>query len=368
MMRIIVTGGGTGGHLFPGIAFASGMKKRFPQCRILFIGTRRMLDRQTLSGYDFELDSIQCMGLKGMGIGKRIQSVLQLLPALLESRKKIKEFMPDLILGVGGYVTGPVLAAGKLSGVPLCIHEQNSVPGLANKLLARIVHKIFLSIPCRYRFPEGKTLLTGNPVRQEIIDAAGIRDKGIKKERTILVLGGSQGAHRVNTLMTETMKRLCSEYDGEIQVIHQTGTTDEPGVRAQYEKAGVKAEVQAFFRDMAKLYSRADLVVSRAGATTLAELSVMGIPALLIPYPFAADDHQKINALHYEDGGGAKMFLEKELDSEKLAGAIKDLLTNEEILGQMAENMKSMGRPEATNAIIDACLSLMNSKKVSAQD
>lgn len=367
-MRIIITGGGTGGHLFPGIAVASGMKKRFSGCRVLFVGTRRMMDQQALSGYDFELDSIQCMGLKGMGIVSRIRSVLQLLPALFASRRIIQRFRPDMILGVGGYVTGPVLVAGKLSGIPLCIHEQNSVPGMANKMLARIVQRIFLSIPCRYPFPEDKTLMTGNPVRQEIIYAAGSRKQGLGKGKTILVLGGSQGAHRINMLMTEAMERFCRHYDGELHMIHQTGLADEQEVRRRYDKAGVKAEVKAFFKDMADPYSRADLVVSRAGATTLAELSVLGIPALLIPYPFAADDHQRNNAMHYVKGGGAKMLMEKELDGEKLATAIADFLNNETLLEQMAVDMKRMGKPEATEAIIDACLSLMNYTEVSAQD
>lgn len=359
-MRIVVSGGGTGGHLFPGIALANGMQQRVPGCRVLFIGTRRLLDQQALAGYDFELDSIECMGLKGMGIRHRIQSILQLPRALFEARRIIKRFKPDLVFGVGGYVTGPVLLAARLSGIPLCIHEQNSVPGLANKLLAKIVNRIFLSLPCQYPFPEGKTIMTGNPVRREIIAAAAKRNTSEKKEVTILVLGGSQGAHRVNSLVAEAAQFLVREYGGRIAVIHQTGGADEEEVRSRYENIGLQAEVKAFFQDMAGLYRRADLVISRAGATTLAELSVMGLPALLVPYPHAADDHQKTNALYYQDGGAARMFLEHELNGDQLAAAVKELLNAPELLKRMAENMRKMGKPGATDRIITECLKLID--------
>jgi len=366
MMRIVVTGGGTGGHLFPGIALATGLQRRIPGCRVMFIGTRRLLDQQALAGYDFELASIKCMGLKGMGLGNRLRSVLQLPAAVIEARRIIKRFKPDLVFGVGGYVTGPVLLAARLSSVPLCIHEQNSVPGLANKTLARIVDRVFLSIPCRYSFPAGKTLVTGNPVRRDIIEAASNREVSEKKRITILVLGGSQGAHRVNSLVTEAAAELVREYGGRLAVIHQTGETDEEEVRFRYAEIGIKAEVKAFFQDMAGVYSLADLVVSRAGATTLAELSVMGLPALLIPYPYAADDHQKTNALYFQDGGAAVMHLEQELSGAKLAREIEGLLNNPDRLRTMSENMKSMGKPEATDTIIRECLALIGHSKEEA--
>jgi UDP-N-acetylglucosamine--N-acetylmuramyl-(pentapeptide) pyrophosphoryl-undecaprenol N-acetylglucosamine transferase len=362
-MRVVVTGGGTGGHLFPGIALATGLQQRVPGCRVLFIGTKRLLDQQTLAGYDFELDSIKCMGLKGMGIQHRIRSLLQLPRALLEAKRIMRRFNPDLVFGVGGYVTGPVLLAARLSGIPVCIHEQNSVPGLANKLLAKIANRIFLSLPCRYPFPERRTTLTGNPVRREIIAAAATRAASGKKEVTLLILGGSQGAHRVNSLAVEAAAVLIREYGGRIAVIHQTGTADETEVRSGYQRIGIPAEVQPFFQDMAGLYSRADLVVSRAGATTLAELSVMGLPALLVPYPYAADDHQRTNALYYQDGGGARMVTESELTGEKLAGEISELLNNPELLQRMSARMRSMGKPGATDTIIDACLALIGHER-----
>ncbi|MCL7486687.1 MAG: undecaprenyldiphospho-muramoylpentapeptide beta-N-acetylglucosaminyltransferase [Desulfobulbaceae bacterium] len=366
MMRVIVTGGGTGGHLFPGIALATGLQQRIPGCRIMFIGTRRLLDQQALAGYDFELASIKCMGLKGMGLGNRIQSVLQLPAAVVEARRIMKRFAPDLVFGVGGYVTGPVLLAARLSSIPLCIHEQNSVPGLANKMLARIVDRIFLSIPCRYPFPAARTLVTGNPVRREIIEASSHRGVSEKKRITILVLGGSQGAHRVNFLVADAMDELAREYADRLTLIHQTGEADEKEVRSRYSRIGLQAEVKPFFQDMAGVYSRADLVVSRAGATTLAELSVMGLPAILIPYPYAADDHQKTNGLYYQDGGAATMQLEQELNGAKLAREIRNLFHNPDWLQKMSEKMKSLGKPEATDAIINECLALIEQRKAQA--
>lgn len=362
-MRVIVTGGGTGGHLFPGIAFATGMQRRVMGCKVMFIGTKRLLDQQTLVDYDFELASITCMGLKGMGLINRIKSMLQLPGAVWEAKRIVQRFAPDLVFGVGGYVTGPVLLAARLCNVPLCIHEQNSVPGLANKVLGKFVDRIFLSMPCKYHFSPKKTVLTGNPVRQEIIKAAGEKKPREKKQITLLVLGGSQGAHRVNYLVMDAVATLGIEQGDNLRLIHQTGVADEEIVESHYTKLGVRAEVKAFFRGMAEVYSEADLVVSRAGATTLAELAVMGLPALLIPYPYAADDHQKTNALHYQDGGAAKMFEEGTLTGDLLAREIKMLLRAPEKLEEMAARMKQMGKPEATDTIINECLKIIRTDR-----
>ncbi len=358
-MRVLVTGGGTGGHLFPGIAFAVGMQRRVKGCRILFIGTPRQLDRKTLAGYDFELDAIECMGLKGMGMRHRIQSIMQLPSAVLEAREKLKKFSPDLVFGVGGYVTWPVLLAAKMGGYPVCIHEQNSVPGMANKILARIAHRIFISIPCRYPFAKKRTVLTGNPVRREIIEASAAESEKEAGCFTVLVLGGSQGAHRVNMLVLDAVGRLAGLCGSRLKVIHQTGKKDAGEVHSRYLEIGVDAAVKDFFQDMAGIYRQADLVISRAGATTLAELAVMGLPALLIPYPYAADDHQQTNALYYVEGGGAVVFPENELTGEKLAQEMLALFENPGKLQSMAANMKKMARPGATGTIIDECLALV---------
>jgi len=357
-MRIIITGGGTGGHLFPGIALATGLKKRVAGCEVMFIGTRRQLDRETLAGFDFKLESISCMGLKGMGLTHRLKSLAVLPGAVLEARRVIKTFSPDLVFGVGGYVTGPVLLAAKLLSVPTCIHEQNSVPGLANRMISRFVDRAFISIPGP-SFPANKTVVAGNPVREEILAAAEEKEFNRKEPFTLLVLGGSLGAHRINLLMLEAMAMLKNENGLTVKLVHQTGTADEDRVRGGYAAAGIEAEVAPFFKDMAALYRRADLVVARAGATTLAELSVMGLPALLIPYPYAADDHQSKNGRYYVEGGGAAMYRESELDGQRLASSLGELLHNPDELHSMAVKMKKMGRPDATRLILDDCLKLI---------
>jgi UDP-N-acetylglucosamine--N-acetylmuramyl-(pentapeptide) pyrophosphoryl-undecaprenol N-acetylglucosamine transferase len=292
-----------------------------------------------------------------MGLAHRIKSLAVLPGAVVEARGIIKRFRPDLVFGVGGYVTGPVLLAARLQGIPTCIHEQNAVPGLANRMIARFVDRIFVSIPGDYAFPAAKTIVAGNPVREEIIAAAREKKAATGDDTTLLVLGGSLGAHRINLLMLEAMV-LLKEQGIRLNLIHQTGAADEERVRGGYAASGIKAEVAAFFSDMAGLYKRADLVVARAGATTLAELSVMGLPALLIPYPYAADDHQAKNASYYVDGGGARMIRESELDGKLLARMLKELLRNQEELHTLSANMKKLGRPEATREILESCLGL----------
>jgi UDP-N-acetylglucosamine--N-acetylmuramyl-(pentapeptide) pyrophosphoryl-undecaprenol N-acetylglucosamine transferase len=354
-MRAIITGGGTGGHLFPGIALATALQEQPGGCEILFIGTKRQLDQETLAEYAFQQTSVSCMGLKGKGLIYRLKSVASLPFAVLEAALIIRKFQPDLVVGVGGYVTGPVLLAARLLGVATSIHEQNSVPGLANRMIARFVDRIFVSIPCA-AFPEQKTLLTGNPVREAILDAARQQRQGAHEKPTLLVLGGSLGAHRVNELMVESMALLQKQHPGMLHVIHQTGRQDEVMVRQGYEKNGVSAEVAPFFTDMAALYTQADFVVARAGATTLAELAVMGLPALLIPYPYAADDHQAKNGDYYVQGGGAEMYREEKLDAPFLEERIKQLLADPQKMAVMADNMKKMGKPEATRLIVEDCL------------
>ena len=358
-MRVIITGGGTGGHLFPGIALGAALKKKDQGAEILFIGTKRQLDQDALADYDFRRASISCMGLKGKGWLQRLQSAASLPGAVSEAGRIIKKFKPDLVFGVGGYVTGPVLLAAKLLSVPTGIHEQNSVPGLANRIISRFVDRVFISIPGPM-FPEKKPVLAGNPVREEILEAAELLKRPPGDSRQILVLGGSLGAHRVNELLIEAMSIVTQKEGLAVRVIHQTGSSDEQMVRQGYGEIGVQAEVAPFFKDMAALYRKADLVVARAGATTLAELAVMGLPALLIPYPYAADDHQAKNAGYYVSGGGAVMYREGNLSGEQLARAMIDLLRNEKELQAMAGNMKKMGRPEATRLIVDDCLKLMN--------
>ncbi|MCI5148035.1 MAG: UDP-N-acetylglucosamine--N-acetylmuramyl-(pentapeptide) pyrophosphoryl-undecaprenol N-acetylglucosamine transferase, partial [Candidatus Electrothrix sp. MAN1_4] len=294
-----------------------------------------------------------------------IKSLLRLPFAVLEAWKIIKGFQPDLVFGVGGYVTGPVLLAARLRSVPTCIHEQNSISGLANRMTSSFVSRIFVSIPGEYPFPEQKTVVAGNPVRQEILAAAERKqqerdDRTAGRSLTLLIMGGSLGAHRINMLMLDVAAQLDAEQKKAIRLIHQTGTADEEKVRDGYAAVGVRAEVRAFFTDMASLYTQADLVLARAGATSLAEVSVMGLPAVLIPYPYAADDHQARNAEYYVGKGGAVMYREVDLDAEKLTKILVQLLGDIDKLQQMAYSMKKMGRPDATRRILENCMDFVD--------
>ncbi len=355
-MRLIITGGGTGGHLFPGIAVASAIQQRIPDTRVLFIGTSRLLDQQALAGRGFEVTALDCGGVKGLHVTAKLRSLLMLPGAVWRALRILRRFKPDLVFGVGGYVTGPVLLAARILGIPIGIHEQNSVPGMANRIAGRLADRIFISLPCTPPFPPAKTRHSGNPVRQEILAVAG-KKKQVEAFPTVLVLGGSQGAHRVNTLMMEAMEKLAAQQVS-VQLIHQTGTADQALVVQCYQRLGVAAEVVPFIRDMAAAYSRADLVVSRAGATTLAELAVMGLPALLIPYPYAADNHQVTNGEYYAKGGGCVVLEESGLSGEFLARTVSECLHNSKELHTMAASMKTMAMPTATDRIVDECLRL----------
>jgi UDP-N-acetylglucosamine--N-acetylmuramyl-(pentapeptide) pyrophosphoryl-undecaprenol N-acetylglucosamine transferase len=356
-MRIIVTGGGTGGHLFPGIAVAEAMLQRFPQGRILFVSTDRSIDNRALASRPFARAAISCAPLKGRSLAGKLLGLARLPLSLVQALRVVSSFKPELVLGVGGYVTGPVVLAAKLLGVPTCIHEQNSVPGMANRTLGKIVDRIYISIPGSERFfPLGKTVLTGNPVRAEILSRA--RETG-GEGNTLLVLGGSQGAHRLNELVLAALSPGVRELAG-FRIIHQTGAQDRERLTRAYAELGISAQVEAFIDDMAGAYCRADLVVSRAGATTLAELMVMGRPAVFVPYPFAADDHQSSNAAFLVAGGGARMFRERDLDPIRLRKEIFDLLGDRTRLLGMARKMKSHARPEATGAIVAESLRLLS--------
>lgn len=355
----MVSGGGTGGHLFPGIAVAEAILARFPGSRVQFVGTGRPTDERVLATRQFEKTSIRCAGLKGKSLPRKVVALLQLPFAVIAALALVRRFRPAVVLGVGGYITGPVLLAAKLLGVPTCIHEQNSVPGLANRKLGRLVDRVFLSIPGSERFfPTGKCVLTGNPLRGELLAAAAReRDKGGRK--TVLVLGGSLGAHRLNTLVPEAMAIVRQRLGDTFDVIHQTGRDDEAMVADCYRQAEMGAEVRAFFDDMADLYGRADLVVSRAGATTLAEMTLFGLPMILIPYPYAADDHQRHNGESLVRGGAALLFGQEELTAQALAAVISSLLTDDEKRWRMGQAAKTLARPDATAAIVEQCLVLI---------
>ncbi len=356
-IRLLLTGGGTGGHLFPAVATAQEFKAQLPDTEVLFVGTRRKMDSKSLGAYGFTSASIRCYGLKGKNPLELLKALAVLPLSYLQALLIIRRFKPDIIFGVGGYVTGPVIMAGKNLGVPVIIHEQNSVPGLANRKLGRIADKVCLSLPgSGTEFPAEKILYTGNPVRSNILRLAEEAPPRKSEKRTLLILGGSQGAQAVNTVVTEA---LCAMADTELQhmkVIHQTGDRDEEQVKNVYRQRGVDAEVAGFFTQMHEIYAQVDLLVSRAGATTLSEIAVLGKPAILIPYPSAADNHQEKNGHYYVSGGGAVQFRQKELTAKQLGETILQLINNEQQLHAMGAAMKRLAFPDAAKRIVACCL------------
>lgn len=362
--RMIVAGGGTGGHLFPGIAVAQAFLARHPRNRVLFINAGRPLEVDVLARLGWPRQTIPIEGIKGRGIWRQVRAVMKTPWAIRRSWTMIKAFEPDVVLGVGGYSAGPVVTAAWLSGVPTALHEQNQLPGLTNRLLRRIVHRIYLTFEDKARrFDIRKTIVTGNPVRDEILALGALpkpaADPGVFN---VLILGGSQGARAINQAMVAALPLLkgCTG----LKVVHQTGIDDEPWVAGAYAQAGMAAKVQSFFNDMAGEYQRADLIVCRAGATTVAEITTVGRAALFIPFPFAADDHQTVNARSLVDAGAAEMITQKDLNGEVLARKIGAFADDRSRLAAMAAMARSLGRPEAALTIVNDLYALMERQSV----
>jgi UDP-N-acetylglucosamine--N-acetylmuramyl-(pentapeptide) pyrophosphoryl-undecaprenol N-acetylglucosamine transferase len=350
-MRLLIAGGGTGGHLFPGVAIAEAAQARDPSTEILFVGTERGIEARVLPRLGLRLAFINASGLKTVGLAGAVRGLLRVPGALLQSRRILKDFRPDAVVGVGGYASGPVLLAAALGGIPTAILEQNSIPGLANKILGRFVRAVFLAFDeTRRFFSPRRVLMTGNPIRRALKDrllAAGATTTG----RRVFCFGGSLGARAVNALMVDAAAILAR--DGfAIELVHQTGPDEQGAVAARYAAAGVAADVRGFIDDMAAEYGRADLVIARAGATTVAELAAVGRPAILVPYPFAADNHQERNARALEEAGAALVFRQADLDGPRLAAAIRELLADPERLARMQAAMRTLARPDAAAEIM----------------
>lgn len=361
--RLVIAGGGTGGHLFPGIAVARALKTRMGDAEVLFVVGRRPMERDILSRSGFEAVSIDVEGIKGRGWKKGIPVLFRLPKSILQSASIIRRFSPSVALGVGGYSAGPFCTAAKWMGIPTAIHEQNSYPGVTNRLLSRIVDRIFISFEeSRSCFSKREVILTGNPVRQELVLSRPIRPEG-EQEFTVLVVGGSQGARAINRIFVEALDGL-REKGKKIAVIHQTGTTDYERVVKDYRTRGLEGEISMFIADMATAYSRADMVVSRAGASTIFELAALGKPSILIPYPYATNRHQEINASALVRKGGAEMMLQEELTADGLANALTRYMDNRPALQEMGERARQIGSHDAAGEIVDRLMEMSKLTKV----
>ncbi len=353
--RLIIAGGGTGGHVFPGIAIAEAVEDR-TGLELLWIGTGRQVETAALRGRAWNYKCLNVRPLHGVGLGKRAISLLSMPLVIMRALAWIREFKPDIVLGVGGYVSGPVLVAARLLGIPTAIHEQNLVPGLANRLSARFAGKVLVSFEeTRKYFPKNIVELTGTPVRKSILmdrDRHNFRGDGHKR---LLVIGGSQGSQSLNRLASSAIKILWQS-GIKIEVWHQTGTADCSRVRDAYQEVGLPAKVSPFINEMGRAYRWADLVLCRAGATTLSELTSLGVASILIPYPFASDGHQEANAKLMERAGAAKCFRQDDIGAVKLAGEIEMLFRETNRLNKMREKAERLGRPNATRDIVSILL------------
>lgn len=338
--------------MFPGIAVAKELSRRFRDSEILFITGRRKMESKILSQAGFQQATIPVEGLKGRGWRKMPGVILRLPMGFHRSVCIVKEFSPNIVLGVGGYSSGPVCLAARLMGIPSTIHEQNSFPGLTNRILCRIVDRVFISFEeSRRHFSGGEIFLTGNPVREELLKEERIKRRD-RDSFTALVLGGSQGARAINKAFLEGLGILKAR-GRKIQIIHQTGEADYEMVLRGYLELGIEGHIRAFITDIGRAYQCADIVITRAGATTVSELAALGKPSILVPYPYAANRHQETNAQMLTRVGGALMVPQEELSGEKLADILTECMDNRKKLTDMGRNAEKIGNPHASRRIVD---------------
>lgn len=360
-MRVMVAGGGTGGHVFPGIALADEVVTRHPKNDVIFVGTARGLEAQVVPAAGYPIELVEVKGLKGKGIAGALGNLLLLPRALLQCLAVLRRWRPDVVVGVGGYASGPLVLAAWLLRIPTAVQEQNAVPGLTNRLLGRVVRAAFTAFPeAAASFPRGKVHQLGNPIRRQLLENF-MRPSADHDRARVLVFGGSQGAHALNMRVVEALPHLADLRE-HLTIIHQTGARDREQVEKGYRAVGFVPNVRDFITDMSRAYAEADLVVCRAGATTLAELTVCKKPSILVPFPAAADNHQVKNARSLVDAGAAVMIEERDLTGELLASEIRAILRSPGRREQMARAAGRLGAPAAAREITDVCAELVRQR------
>lgn len=360
-MKILIVAGGTGGHLFPGIALAEEFTIKDKITEILFVGTKRGLEQRMLSREGFPFELIDASPLRGKGVRKLPEFLINSIKGILQSIMIIKRFHPDLVIGLGGYTSAPVMVAASLMGTKTALHEQNVLPGLANRVLGKIVRLMFVSFEdSRSYFPKAKTILTGNPIRRRCVY---LHPSPLPPTPfALLVLGGSLGSSQINRAMIDALPHLIAVRDT-ISIIHHTGDQDLNAVNEAYRREGFSAEVVPFIDEMAGAYQRAHLVICRAGATTLAELMLHHKASLLIPYPLATDHHQHLNAKVLVNCGAAQMIDPEQLTGDTLAQRILHFYHHPEQLTEMGSNAGALARPRAAQAIVEHCYKLVKGEQ-----
>jgi UDP-N-acetylglucosamine--N-acetylmuramyl-(pentapeptide) pyrophosphoryl-undecaprenol N-acetylglucosamine transferase len=354
---IVIAGGGTGGHLFPGIAIAEEFNRRKKGWEVIFIGTGKDLEKRMLPRWGFKLMTVPALPLKGRSWWRKGMGIITLLQGVWISRGLLRRIAPRLVIGLGGYAAGSVIIAATLLGIQRVIQEQNVYPGLTNRMAARFAQRVFLSWKEGTRFfPQKKVRVTGNPLRRGVLTGQG--DKRMERPFTLLILGGSQGAAAINKAMIEALATL-ETIAQDLRIIHQTGKGNYSWVKKEYKGKRMEVSVHPFIDEMAPCYHEAHLVICRAGATTITELCAWGRASILIPYPYAADDHQRKNAQVLVDHGAGRIILDAELSGKRLAEEILLLYHNRKALQAMETGAASLGRPDAAPRIVDECYQLL---------
>lgn len=359
-LKFILSGGGTGGHIYPAIAIANELKTRFPEAEFLFVGAKDKMEMQKVPQAGYKIRGLWIAGLQRRLTFDNTLFPVKLITSLLKARRIIAEFKPDVVIGTGGFASGPLLQVASFAGIPSVIQEQNSYPGITNKLLSKKADKICVAYEGLERFfPKSKMILTGNPVRQDLIDIDSKRAEALDyfkldpNKKTLLVLGGSLGARRINQLIAKEVVDFTAQ---NVQVIWQCGKL----YFEQYQHFNEKENIQvlAFIDRMDLVYAAADLVISRAGASSVSELCIVGKPTIFIPSPNVAEDHQTKNAQAIVDKGGAILIRESELDTQ-FSGIFSKLLSDENLQRNLSENIKKLAKVDATKDIVEEIIKLI---------
>ena len=361
-LRILITGGVTGGHLFPGIAVAEAFVAHDPDNRMLFVSIGNELERNMLSQKGFDLVPVTVSGIKGKGFFSLAKTLFNLPRSLWQAWGQVRRFSPHLVISVGSFAAGPATLVAWVLRKKIVLCEQNIIPGITNRLLSRLADRIYISFDGSANYFDAKKVKCyGNPVRREFFEqtsqTGGTVAAGGQKEFVVLIVGGSQGAHHINMSVIEALGCLPDKKG--LRFIHQTGIRDEAMVKDAYDVHGVRGDVRAFFNDMGYQYKMADLVICRSGATTIAELTAIGKPAVFVPFPNAADNHQHLNARFLAEAGAAEMIPERDLTGKGLAEKITFFRNNPAALAKMAQKARQLGHPDASHRIVQDCYDLL---------
>lgn len=355
LKSVIIAGGGTGGHIYPGVAIADEVRRRNPDATIVFIGTERGLETKLVPKAGYPLETIRVSRLKGGGILGKLKGLFLLPFAIIQSWLLLRRYRPDVVVGVGGYASGPALLAAWLTCRKTSIQEQNATPGMTNSFLGKVVKRVFIGFEAGAKsFPVKKTHFTGNPVRQSILDRLQATELQTDADTfSVLVFGGSQGARFLNEKVPALLASLRDQ-GIKLRIRHQTGENAVEATQTRYQELQLQAEVLPFIDDMPRAYGEADFAICRAGALTIAELTAVGLPSLLVPFPLAADNHQEANARDLESHGGCLVAPESGWDMPHLSQKLAALANNRPQLVAMSQAAHTRARTDAAQTIVTA--------------